>query len=380
MATELSRPIVELSVSDILNALELDHTDGAGKPVEYLAVPGNWGPRWLIPAESHAAASALSAWRPYTIPSRVKWLSIRAAARMDLLRFIPSVSGVTASRQGIARWFDLCGIRSQAGKMVILAGNPSPDRKLIAFLLDEAHRIAAVLKVALTAGGGLSLLHEAEVLTRLERYCWAPELISVHPEFRAAAQRFVAGPMPDRRFRPEYLDLLCTLPRTGACKRIFDVASELEKQLAPFRDLLDKTAPGLLDRSLACLNSGITLPTVLVHGDFVPWNIRNNPATGPVLVDWEWADFAGLPAYDLLHFHFVNDRLFPGKAGGYQAIRTSPTCNEYMRRMDLNPELLPQLTIAYLLDALRIESNHWGSEYTEYTEFLLRQLASVTGL
>jgi hypothetical protein len=260
--------------------------------------------------------------------------------------------------------------------MVVLVGVPSADRKLVVFLLDDAHRIAAVLKVGLTASGGLSLLHEAEVLKQLEPYSWAPKLLAAHPDLRAAAQEYVHGAMPDRKFRPEYIDILCHLPRSGSYRSLVDVADEMANRLSPFKAQLDKMAPGILDRSLGCLDRDTVVPTMLVHGDFAVWNMRNNPEVGYVLVDWEWGNFAGLPAYDLLHLQFNDDRLFGEKAGGYSAIRSSSRCTEYFRRMNLNVELLPQLAIAYLLDQLESHCRGRGSAHMAYT---LRQLATAAG-
>jgi hypothetical protein len=379
-----------LSISQILNALGIDYGGGPGTVVEepepYLVIPGHDGPRWLIPARSRAAASVLRTWHPYNLSSRLKWLAVCTAARTGLLRFAGSVSSVGVSRSGALRWFERCGICSQNGEMVILVGVPSADRKLVVFMLhgahsDDAHQggaypIAAVLKAGLTDGGGRSVLHEAEVLRKLEPYRWAPRLLSVHPELRAAAQKFVPGAMPDRRFRPEYMEMLCHLPRSGGGKTPAQLAGEMARRLNPFKAWLDTLAPGLLDRSCDALDLDSFVPTLLVHGDFAPWNMRRNAQLGYVLVDWEWADFAGLPAYDLLHFQFNDDRLFGEKAGGYAAIRSRAICAEYLRRMDLDAELLPRLAIAYLLDQLESHCRHRGAQLTAYT---LRQLEVVTG-
>jgi hypothetical protein len=297
------------------------------------------------------------------------------AARAGLLRFARSVSSVETSRRGAQLWFDRCGIQARNTELVVLVGTPCADRKLIAFLLDDKHRIAAVLKIGVTAGGGLSVLHEAEVLGKLERYSWAPRLLSVHPDLRAAAQEYIRGSMPNRAFQPQYMNMLCRLPRSGSSVSLAALARELANRLSPFKAHFDKMAPGLLNRSISCLDRDTAVPTMLAHGDFLPWNIVRNPKVGDVLVDWEWADFAGLPAHDLLHFQFTVDRLFGEKAGGYPAFRASSVCAEYFRRMDLNLELLPQLAIAYLLDQLRLFNEHLSPEHAAY---LLRQLASIT--
>jgi hypothetical protein len=169
------------------------------------------------------------------------------------------------------------------------------------------------------------------------------------------------------------------LPPSGEGKSLAQVASEMARRLSPFKARLDALAPGLLDRAFDCLDLDFSLPTLLVHGDFAPWNMRRNEKLGYVLVDWEWADFAGLPAYDLLHFQFNDDRLFGEKAGGYAAIRSRPICAEYLRRMDLDPELLPRLALAYLLDQLESHCRQRGATHTAYTLRQLEAAASELG-
>jgi hypothetical protein len=372
MLTGLSHPPELLGVTEILDALGIDCSVAAEDPEPYFVIPGNCGPRWLIPAQSRASAPVLSAWRPYSISGRAKWLAIRIAARAGLLRFVGSVSSVAISRTGSLRWFERCAVQSRTGEIVILVGNPSPSRKLIVFLLDDAHRIAAVLKVGLTAAGGVNVLYEAEVLSKLERYSWAPKVLSVHPDQRAAAQEYVHGDLADRRFRPDYLNLLCHLPRSGSFMNLANLAQAMAKTLSPLKAELDAIAPDVLSRSLACLDLDIAVPTMLVHGDFTPWNIRITPESSYVLVDWESADFAGLPGHDLFHFQFSNDRLFSSRKGSSPTLRASSINAEYLRRMDLDAELLPRLAIAYLLHQLEVGCKHHASENAVYA---LRQLA-----
>jgi hypothetical protein len=255
-----------------------------------------------------------------------------------------------------------------------MVGNPSPDRKLTVFLLDAAHHIAAVLKVGLTPGGRLSVIHEAEVLRELERYCWAPDLLAVLPGLGAAAQKYVHGALPERGFRPEYLDLLCNLRLSGASLNLTDAAGAMESRLRPFADEMHRIAPGLLNRCLSCLDLDVGIPTMLVHGDFVPWNIRKISDSGYVLIDWEWADFAGLPMHDLLHFHFSESRLLDRGRGGYAAMQEKPVFKEYLKRMVLDTELLPRLAIAYLLE--RLES-HFKNRDSASIFYTLNQLGAV---
>jgi hypothetical protein len=365
-----------LGVPEILGALEIDCGAVTQQADTYLVIPGNSGPRWLIPAESQNVSPVLSAWRPYSVTGQVKWLAIRMAARAGIVRYFPSVSDCTVSRGGLLRWFERCGIRTQAAEMVILVGNPSPDRKLIVFLLDAEHRVAAVLKAGLTPGGRLSVLREAGVLGKLEGQHLAPRVLSIHANLGAAAQEYVDGTLPDRGFRPEYLEMLCRLPRSGASRSLRDAAAAMESRFRPWAHEVQEAAPELLGRCLSCLDLDLAVPTMLVHGDFVAWNIRQTPRSGYVLVDWEWANFAGLPLHDLLHFQFSEDRLFGGKVGGYAGIAALPVCREYLRRMNLDPALLPRLAILYLLDRL---AAHFNSQDPAVVAYLLGQLGSAAG-
>ncbi len=376
MATEFFHPAATPGIAQILEALGVDCCVAGEQRQRFLVIPGNFGPRWLVPARSRAAISVLSAWHPYLLSNRMKWLGICIAAHTGALQFVPSVSSVDISRNGALRWLARCGVASPAGEMVVLVGNPSADRKLVAFLLDEVQRVAAVVKIALTERGRLSVLHEAETLRKLEGHNWSPKLQAVYPDQRAAAQGYVQGEMPGRRFRPEYMDILCRLPRSGGSRSLPHLAEEMARRLGPIKEQVDKMAPGLIDRSLDFFDLDISVPTMLVHGDLAPWNVRNNPQIGYVLLDWEWANFAGLPAYDLLHFQFNDDRLFGENSGGDSAARRKSIRAEYFRRMDLDPKLLPRLAAAYLLDQLESHFMHRNFRRTSST---LRQLASLAG-
>jgi len=374
MAPESLQPAETLTISQILRALDIDGPAAGGESDTYYVIPGNSGPRWLIPKKSRASAAVLSDWKPYGRLSQIKWIAIRFLARAGILHLAGSVSSIAISRADSMRWFERCGIDSSTEKIIILAGNPSPTAKLIVFLPKNAYRIAAVAKVGATTEGGLRVLREAEVLRRLEQFSWAPKALPIHTDLVATAQEYVHGAIPDRRFRPQYVDLLCRLPRDGNSKGLTSIAEEMRRKLAPFEADVEAKAPGLLYRALDLLNCNLELPTILVHGDFAPWNLRHNRQAGYVLVDWERADFAGLPAHDLLHFHFNNDYLFPSKVGGYPVIREKPECSGYLRAMDLDPGLLPQLAITYLLEQL-VYSCTWGGD--AHAGYVLTQLQAI---
>jgi hypothetical protein len=88
------------------------------------------------------------------------------------------------------------------------------------------------------------------------------------------------------------------MPLSGTSLNLIDAAHAIDGRLRPFADELQGIAPDLLHRCLSCLDLDRDIPAMLVHGDFVPWNIRKTSEIVYVLVDWEWADFSGLPMQD----------------------------------------------------------------------------------
>ena len=104
----------------------------------------------------------------------------------------------------------------------------------------------------------------------------------------------------------------------------------------PVRDSLDWFAqrfgpvvePILLDEARALLADLGELPPTVEHRDCSPWNILMTPGGEPVLLDWESAEPAGLPALDLVYFlancAFVLDK----------ALESGLTRESYARLLD----------------------------------------------
>jgi hypothetical protein len=67
----------------------------------------------------------------------------------------------------------------------------------------------------------------------------------------------------------------------------------------------------LVEKSL----SSNALAEVLMHGDFAPWNIRQQNEVWMV-IDWERGDFEGVPGWDWFHFEIQVDVLVKKKSAG----------------------------------------------------------------
>ncbi len=61
-------------------------------PAKFLAIPAAGEPRWLLPDRCRKVDSVLSSWSPYRLSSRLKWQTIRVAARVGAASSLPNTS------------------------------------------------------------------------------------------------------------------------------------------------------------------------------------------------------------------------------------------------------------------------------------------------
>lgn len=103
----------------------------------------------------------------------------------------------------------------------------------------------------------------------------------------------------------------------------------LESRTHQVLPLVDEDLRRLLLETLAEIELGIgqrRLPTCLSHGDFAPWNLRENDGELYAL-DWEYAETSGNPLQDFLHFHLIQRALgrWPLRAGTMVALLEKAT-------------------------------------------------------
>src|ERR1035438_793210 len=113
-----------------------------GIKIPYTIIPGNDGPRWLLPNRNELAQTILREWRPYSAAARLNWAIVRLVARLGALRFLPGTMQTrlpeTAGRQLLSH----IGQEADALPPVILVGSYS--RNLLVFLANPSQGLNAV--------------------------------------------------------------------------------------------------------------------------------------------------------------------------------------------------------------------------------------------
>lgn len=115
------------------------------------------------------------------------------------------------------------------------------------------------------------------------------------------------------------------------------------------RDLLP-----MLDESTRTALAGCTVRRALVHGDFAPWNWKQDGNGNLVCIDWEWAREDGIAGFDLVYSLVQQallvkkvpaNRLLPFVEGA--ASRLSPEGQSCLKEAGLPLKHLVHLVVAY---------------------------------
>jgi len=83
-------------------------------------------------------------------------------------------------------------------------------------------------------------------------------------------------------------------------QRVQDLSGIVESEVVLFwQALIDE-----IEQATA----NLTIPNLMMHGDFAPWNLRQHD-TALYVFDWEYAETYGNPLQDFLHFHLITQAL-----------------------------------------------------------------------
>jgi hypothetical protein len=271
------------------------------------------------------------------------------------------------------RW--LAGF-SDEWEVVVYLGWPSHTRKAIAFFVDKSSSVKAVAKVPLYAAATAAILNEAVLSRRLRSKRILPQILFADEERGIAAQTWVQGKAVSRTLCNEHIDLLSRLINEGASTRLCDyrdpIASCIDSLDLPLETPMRK-------RALYLLENTRKLPVFIEHRDFTPWNLRRLPDKSLTLVDWEWAVERGLPWQDICHFFYIQDYVFKGSGRVWETLVTNPLLRTYMHRFGIPSEVLPGLTLHYLIRTLCLDWVNAQSEKARYTIGRIRALLELAG-
>jgi hypothetical protein len=89
---------------------------------------------------------------------------------------------------------------------------------------------------------------------------------------------------------------------SGKCRTVSELACWISLQ-----DVMDEKDANMFDEL-----SQLEVISPVMHGDFAPWNIKMESGGEIKVLDWEHADFSGMPGWDWLHYNVQRMRLVKG--------------------------------------------------------------------
>jgi len=247
---------------------------------------------------------------------------------------------------------------------------------VVAGLVDaDERRVASVAKVPIGPQARHAIIHEADVLVRLEKEKpgIAPRLLFVNRETGIATQVIIEGRPSARNLTLAHINWLLNLAVPAEIISLREYARNLAQQIVEL-DGVDKGTRDVLSGITYGIDAHSTVPAVWVHGDFAPWNLKLRQEGTIAAVDWEHAFPNGLPLFDLVYFGSIQAFLF----GERRIVSASmePLLRRYLDRLGIDPGIFRTLFCTCLAeDWLRC---HKEGNF-QRASFLFRHLRRETG-
>ncbi len=255
-------------------------------------------PFLFLPMDNCAAATALEIYPAQTVKARLAKAALGFILRVGLRTGLKKTLHTISNADPFGA-FLRAAARVEPGEpfsFAVLTGNPSaPGRRHVFLLFNSASEPVAVVKAGATKRARELILHEAgllatfgSALSGLPKVRGACELENLS----AFALDFIVGSSPGD-------------DAGGELEKIFtgwvDASSQIElSQTAAWQRLTQTSRAMALPEAIKKMAT-LRVLSVLMHGDFAPWNVKVSGGRWTVL-DWERGERVGIPAWDWFHF------------------------------------------------------------------------------
>jgi hypothetical protein len=276
----------------------------------FVAIGRRDHPRWLVPAGRRLCAESFLGWQPYRATSRLAWGAVKPFIRWGAPRLLPASHSADFDCLATMDWRRLGWRGTPDPEPLVYLGTPGEKRKAVVHLLDRnSHACELIVKVPLTEAAKHSIAHEAQTLVELQREGFeaAPRLVVLDSRDGVASQTVVHGSRAAMKLTHEAASLLQALELPNQSTTLREALSSFEPEAGRLE--LNPADMALVNRALNVIDDSSELPSVRVHGDFAPWNIRLQNGSA-ALVDWEDSRSHGLPLHDAYHFVHMTRCLF----------------------------------------------------------------------
>lgn len=290
------------------------NTENLAPEERFWVIPGNNGPRWLIPQDIRYSGLIFKHWKPYDLISRVKWKMLYCASRVGKLGCVPGIASVGIVGYAQSKWLHLGWEGDYSPVPIAYIGTPGATQKAVISLFDSSsNKLISVAKIPLGIRASNNILREYDVLCRMEieRPGVAPRPIFVDRTHGLSVQEAIEGKHLGYKFTHKHAVYLKRLGMSGCVTTIRVEAERLAKRFAKLKNN-EESLGRYIGELVYMLKDTTKLPVVQMHGDFKPWNLIQNKDGEIVAVDWEFSEPNQIVSLDVIHY-FYEKGLFKNK-------------------------------------------------------------------
>lgn len=343
----------------------------------FWVVGNHKGLRWIIPQNPKYSLSVLRQWRPYGTVSYLKWQFLLAVYQVGQLQKLPGVISIGISEATAQNWRHM-GFKELSLIPLIYIGTPGPKRKAVVSLIDKQKcSLIGIAKVPLAQKATAMILQEAKTLTRLapEKPGLAPNLMYVNPKTGIAVQTPREGKPTGTSLTSAHLPWFSSVSIPNKQTSLQEQINYLTQRIIAL-DSIEAEIKTNLAQILEIIDDPTPLPSVWVHGDFTPWNLKWSSDLSLMAVDWEEAQANGLPLQDLFHYQYIQSHLLKKKPNLLEMTRKQPLVSQYLSSLGIDRTRYEKLALFYLADSwLRSqEREDWS-----FAVFLAEEISRILG-
>lgn len=346
-----------------------------GPDDRYWVIAGKQGPRWIIPQNPKYGLSVLTQWRPYGTLTSMQWQAFLTIYRIGQLGLLPNIQAFGISEAQTSSWESLGWMRSHAPVPVIYVGTPSDTRKAVISLVNrKTLQIVGIAKVPLTPLASNCILREAKNLTELavNKPGLGPQLLFVNQDQGTSLQSAILGDPPSRRLTPAHCSWLSQLAIPEVETSLQEQVENLLPRLSHLSKMGDQTTVSA-GKTLERLTDPTPLPSVWIHGDFAPWNLKWIDRSTLAAVDWEEARSHGVPLQDFFHYFYIQSYLFQSGPVLLSQLKQK-FVDPYWPNLNLDAEMYLKLARFYLAESWVCCMERGDQNYATFLAATLSQM------
>jgi hypothetical protein len=344
----------------------------------FIVLAANGYPRWIIPTNNSIANHVLAQWRPYGRFSIIKWKIFQTLYALRIAHWIPSTEKIVVE--------NLNFYSTEHKKTlipIVYVGTLGNQQKAVVTLVDPDTKLPnSVMKVALADKAVDSVKVEADMLTVLKKLHFdnIPQLLLLDENCRYSLQSFISGTLSERTLTQAHVEFLIDLPSIDKSKTFRCVCELLKTEIAKKQSGQKYSEISFSEAQIEVCNQAVAsidhldeFSLVLVHGDFVPWNLKVQRVGKIAGIDWEDAKIEGLPLWDLCHFYFMQEHLF-NDFNAFNELTTNVFIVEYLNLLGISTHHTSRFILMYCVSVL---CSVQGNVNNSYKAFLLEQVTKI---